>query len=105
MNNDQTVPRKPGGGHSLRSNAPFGNHASPCPAGKIGKTARRHGTAKEAAPCCAGKSRALLRRRRLGRLIVVGDFSTDVAEAPPLAPRVTEAAALLADTALTWILE
>ena len=52
-----------------------------------------------------GYGREPLRRRRLGRLIVVGDFSTDVAEAPPLAPRVTEAAALLADTALTWILE
>lgn len=53
----------------------------------------------------AGYGREPLGRRRLGRLVVVGDFSTDVADAPPLAPRVTEAAALLADAALTWILE
>ncbi len=52
-----------------------------------------------------GYGREPLGRRRMGRLIVVGDFSTDVAEVPPLAPRVTEAAALLADAALTWILE
>ena len=52
-----------------------------------------------------GYGREPLGRRRLGRLVVVGDFATDVAEAAPLAPRVTEAAALLADAALTWILE
>lgn len=52
-----------------------------------------------------GYGREPLGRRRLGRLVVVGDFVTDVADAPPLAPRVTEAAALLADAVLEWILE
>lgn len=52
-----------------------------------------------------GYGRETMQRRRLGRLILVGDFATDVAEAPPLAPRVTEAAALLADAALEWIFE
>lgn len=45
-----------------------------------------------------------MQKRRLGRLTLVGDFSTDVLMAPPLAPRVTEAAALLADAALEFIL-
>ena len=38
-------------------------------------------------------------RRRLGNLTLVGDFQSDVANAPPLAP----AAALLADAALEFI--
>ena len=37
-----------------------------------------------------------MQKRRLGRLTLVGDFTTDVLAAPPLAPRVTQAAALLA---------
>ena len=45
-----------------------------------------------------------MRKRRLGRLTLVGDFTTDVLAAPPLAPRVTEAAALLADAVLEFIL-
>ncbi|WP_165078109.1 MULTISPECIES: sulfur carrier protein ThiS adenylyltransferase ThiF [unclassified Desulfovibrio] len=52
----------------------------------------------------AGVGGAPMRRRRLGNLVLVGDFATDVAEAPPLAPRVTQAAALLADAVLEWIL-
>lgn len=52
----------------------------------------------------AGHGGPPMRRRRLGRLIVVGDFVSDVADAPPLAPRVTEAAALLADAALEFLL-
>lgn len=46
-----------------------------------------------------------MQRRVLGRLTLVGDFATDIHAAPPLAPRVTEAAALLADAALTRILD
>ncbi|WP_298034092.1 sulfur carrier protein ThiS adenylyltransferase ThiF [uncultured Desulfovibrio sp.] len=45
-----------------------------------------------------------MRKRRLGRLTLVGDFCTDILTAPPLAPRVTEAAALLADAVLEFIL-
>jgi sulfur carrier protein ThiS adenylyltransferase len=45
-----------------------------------------------------------MQKRRLGRLTLVGDFSTDVLTAPPLAPRVTEAAALLADAVLEFVL-
>ena len=45
-----------------------------------------------------------MQKRRLGRLTLVGDFTTDVLAAPPLAPRVTQAAALLADAVLEFIL-
>ena len=37
-----------------------------------------------------------MQKRVLGNLVLVGDFETDILEYPPLAPRVTEAAALLA---------
>lgn len=43
-------------------------------------------------------------KRYLGNLVLVGDFSTDILVAPPLAPRVTEAAALLADAVLEMVL-
>ena len=52
----------------------------------------------------AGMGGPLMRRRRLGNLVLVGDFETDVAFAPPLAPRVTQAAALMADAVLEFIL-
>ena len=39
-----------------------------------------------------------------GLLAVVGDFRSDVAEAPPLAPRVMQCAAMQADAALEFIL-
>lgn len=44
-------------------------------------------------------------RRKLGNLILVGDFSSDILRHPPLAPRVTQAAALLADAILEFILD
>ncbi|MBO5491259.1 MAG: sulfur carrier protein ThiS adenylyltransferase ThiF, partial [Desulfovibrio sp.] len=43
-------------------------------------------------------------RRTLGTMVLVGDFTTDVLTAPPQAPRVTEAAALLADAVLEMLL-
>ncbi len=43
-------------------------------------------------------------KRRLGNLVLVGDFTTDILQAPPLAPRVTQAAALLADAVLEMLL-
>ena len=43
-------------------------------------------------------------KRYLGNLVLVGDFSTDILLAPPLAPRVTEAAPLLADAVLEMVL-
>ena len=44
-------------------------------------------------------------RRRLGSsIIVVGDMKTDVADRPPLAPRVMQCAAMQADAALEWLL-
>ena len=52
-----------------------------------------------------GYNGAPMQKRALGSLTLVGDFTTDILEAPPLAPRVTEAAALLADAALTCILD
>ena len=45
-----------------------------------------------------------MQKRVLGNLVLVGDFETDSLEYPPLAPRVTEAAALLADAMLEFIL-
>ena len=51
-----------------------------------------------------GYGGALMSRRNLGKLVLVGDFTTDVLMAPPLAPRVTEAAALLADAVLEMVL-
>ena len=45
-----------------------------------------------------------MRRRRIGGMIVVGDMKTDIARHPPLAPRVTQCAAMQADAALEWLL-
>lgn len=45
-----------------------------------------------------------MRKRVMGRLTVVGDFCTDIASQPPLAPRVTQAAAMLADVVLELVL-
>lgn len=52
----------------------------------------------------AGMGGPVMQRRRLGKLVLVGDFQSDVAFAPPLAPRVTQAAALMADAMLEFIL-
>lgn len=52
----------------------------------------------------AGYGREPLKKRRLGNLVIVGDFVTDIGVAPPLAPRVAQAAAMLADCALEFIL-
>ena len=51
---------------------------------------------------CGGPPMTL---RHMGRLALVGDFVSDVADAPPLAPRVTQAAAMMADEVLGWILD
>ncbi len=45
-----------------------------------------------------------MRRRRVGGMIVVGDMKTDIDRHPPLAPRVTQCAAMQADAALEWLL-
>lgn len=45
-----------------------------------------------------------MKRRLMGSLIVVGDMKTDVADRPPLAPRVMQCAAMQADAALEWLL-
>lgn len=57
-----------------------------------------------AASGIAGYGGPPMQQRRMGRLTVVGDFVSDVASAPPLAPRVTQAAAMMADVVLGWIL-
>ncbi len=43
-------------------------------------------------------------RRDVGLLTVVGDFASDIADHPPLAPRVTQAAAMMADAVVEWVL-
>lgn len=57
-----------------------------------------------AASGIAGYGGLPMRKRVFGNLVVVGDFETDIQNAPPLAPRVTQAAAMMADCALEFIL-
>lgn len=46
-----------------------------------------------------------MQKKVLGqKLVLVGDFMTDIATAPPLAPRVVQAAALQADAVLEYLL-
>lgn len=45
-----------------------------------------------------------MQKKRLGDLTIVGDLATDVAKAPPLAPRVIQASAMAADAILEMIL-
>lgn len=69
------------------------------------ETALRHGLPTVSASGMAGCGGAPMQKRRMGRLLtLVGDFSSDVADLPPLAPRVTEAAALQADAVLAHLL-
>ncbi|MBD5640808.1 MAG: sulfur carrier protein ThiS adenylyltransferase ThiF [Desulfovibrio sp.] len=57
-----------------------------------------------AASGLAGFGGPPMRKRRSDNLIIVGDYVTSIEMAPPLAPRVTQAAALLADSVLEFIL-
>jgi sulfur carrier protein ThiS adenylyltransferase len=52
----------------------------------------------------AGYGGLPMQKRQVGNLVLVGDFISDVNVLPPLAPRVTEAAALQADAVLEHIL-
>lgn len=45
-----------------------------------------------------------MRKKRMGNLILVGDFVTGTDQAPPMAPRVVQAAALLSDCVLEFVL-
>lgn len=45
-----------------------------------------------------------MRKKRLGNIIMAGDFETGTHIAPPLAPRVTQAAAIMADAILEYAL-
>ena len=53
----------------------------------------------------AGYGGPCLQRRQLKRLVLVGDFVSDISTAPPLAPRVMWAAAMLADSVLSMVLD
>lgn len=57
-----------------------------------------------AASGIAGFGGAPMRKRRMGNLTLIGDFNTDAAAAPTLAPKVMQAAALLADSVIESIL-
>lgn len=57
-----------------------------------------------AASGLAGWGGAAMGVRRCGRLVVAGDFVTGIDTAPPVAPRVTQAAALQADAVLELLL-
>lgn len=43
-------------------------------------------------------------KRHIGKLVLVGDFHTSQEHAPPMAPRVTQASALIADSVLEILL-
>lgn len=58
-----------------------------------------------AASGLCGIGGASMEKRRLGNLTLVGDFVTGLDCAPPYAPRVTQAAALMADCVLVHILQ
>lgn len=57
-----------------------------------------------AASGLAGFGGPPMQKRVIGNLTLVGDFVTSIDMAPPLAPRVTQAAAMLADCVLEFIL-
>lgn len=64
--------------------------------------------AKKAVVCAsgiAGFGGKTLSRTRIGNMIVVGDGTSDIQDAPPLAPRVMWAAAMMADTIVTLLLD
>lgn len=52
----------------------------------------------------AGYGGRPLKKRILGNLAAVGDFETSTDGSPPLAPRVMQAAAMMADCVLEWVL-
>lgn len=58
-----------------------------------------------AASGVAGFGGLPMNKKRMGRLTLIGDFSTDSRNAPTLAPRVMQAAALMADSVLEFILK
>lgn len=59
-----------------------------------------------AASGIAGYGGTPMCKKRMGeKLVLVGDFQTDIKDAPPLAPKVAQAAALLADSVLEFILD
>ena len=68
------------------------------------ETAARQGSFVVSASGISGCGKTCLTRRVLHNCVLVGDFVTDCADAPPLAPRVTWAAAMLADAMLEKIL-
>lgn len=63
-----------------------------------------HGAWVIAASGICGIGGLPLGQRQIGRLTLIGDFQTDVCDAPPMAPRVTQAAAMMADRVLVLLL-
>lgn len=68
------------------------------------ETALLSGAFVASASGMAGFGGLPMQKRKIGKLCLVGDFVTDIKMAPPLAPRVMQAAALLADCVLEFIL-
>lgn len=69
------------------------------------KEALRAGRMTVSASGLCGFGGAPMQKKRMDNLLVVGDYKTGLDCAPPLAPRVMQAAALLADGILEMILE
>ena len=58
-----------------------------------------------AASGLCGIGGAALQKKKLGNLTIVGDFCTGLESAHPYAPRVVQAAALMADSVLEYLLK
>ena len=70
----------------------------------LAQAAVRSGKTIVCASGIAGFGGPALTQKAIGKIIIVGDGSSDIASAPPLAPRVVWAAAMMADALLTHIL-
>ena len=70
----------------------------------LAQAAVRSGKTIVCASGIAGFGGKPLSQKTSGQLIIVGDGSSDIATAPPLAPRVVWAAAMMADAIVTHLL-
>lgn len=77
---------------------------SPDSKAQLVEEALLHGAWVIAASGICGIGGPPLGQRQIGRLTMIGDFRTDVCAAPPMAPRVSQAAAMMADRVLDLLL-
>lgn len=99
--------------HLSSANLPAIVHESPLWVEALDKAETKKMLINSVLPVCdflvcasglAGYGGMPLARKRLGKMVVVGDQKTGIDKAPPLAPKVMQAAALMADSVLEHIL-